>query len=152
MVSNKVFFRMIFGNKRWMFFIEFFQRKNGSVEFRDVVEYIVEREGNIDRKYRKSVYVSFMQMYLLKFEREGIVIFSRGRIIFFKVFDNVIFYMEVVQKNDISWSVFYVGFLVIFVFMVLWFGNVFFFFVVVIYLVVFVIQYRRMYFIVRLRE
>ncbi len=68
---------MILGNKRRMLLIEFLQRKNGSAELRDVVEYIAEREGNTDRKHRKSVYVSLMQTHLPKLEREGIVTFSR---------------------------------------------------------------------------
>lgn len=143
---------MILGNKRRMLLIEFLQRKNGSAELRDVVEYIAEREGNTDRKHRKSVYVSLMQTHLPKLEREGIVTFSRGRITLLKVPDNVTLYMEVVQKNDISWSVFYAGLSVIFALMALWLGNVLLLFAAVTYLVVSAIHHKRTYLIARPRE
>ncbi len=144
---------MILGNNRRMLLIEFLQRKNGSAELRDVVEYIAEKEGNTDRKHRKSVYVSLMQTHLPKLEREGgIVTFRRGTITLLKVPNNVTLYMEVVQKNDISWSVFYAGLSVIFALMAIWFGNVLLLFAAVTYLTVSVIHHKRTYLIARPKE
>ncbi len=136
---------VILGNKRRMLLIEYLQRSDGQAELRDVVEYIAEREGNTDRRHRKSVYVSLMQTHIPKLEREGIVAFERGVITLLKVPDNVTLYMEVVQRNDISWSAFYAGLSIIFLTMALWFGNILLIFASITYLIVAILQHMKTY-------
>lgn len=143
---------MILGNERRMLLIEFLQMRNGSAELRDIVEYIAEKEGNTDRKHRKSVYVSLMQTHIPKLEREGILTFERGVITLLQVPDNVTLYMEVVQKNDISWSVFYAGISFIFAITALWFGNFLLLIASLTYLLVAGIQHKRTYRIVQPRK
>ncbi|NJE42843.1 hypothetical protein [Thermococcus sp. GR6] len=106
---------MILGNDRRMLLIEFLQRQGGKAELRDLVEYIAEKEGDTDRRHRKSVYVSLVQTHLPKLERDGVVTFDRGVITLLKIPDNVTVYMELIKKNDISWSTFYMGASIIFI-------------------------------------
>jgi len=95
---------MILGNDRRMFIIEFLRKSNGKADLRDLVEYIAKKEGNTDRKHRKSVYVSLMQTHIPKMEREGIIEFSHGTIKLIQIPENVDVYMEIVNKNDIRWA------------------------------------------------
>ncbi|ASJ03515.1 hypothetical protein A3L09_09725 [Thermococcus profundus] len=140
---------MILGNERRMLLIEFLQMRNGKAELRDIVDYIAEREGNTDRKHRKSVYVSLMQTHIPKLEREGILTFERGVITLLRVPDNVTLYMEVVQRNDISWSAFYAGISFIFAVTALWFGNLLLLIASLTYLLIAGIQHKRTYRIVQ---
>ncbi|WP_297068659.1 hypothetical protein [Thermococcus sp.] len=100
---------MILGNDRRMLLIEFLKEKNGSADLRDLVNYIAEKEGNTNRKHRKSVYVSLIQTHLPRLEREGVIAFEHGTVTLLRIPNDVTVYMEVVKKNDISWSTFYIG-------------------------------------------
>ena len=100
---------VILGNNRRMLMIEYLQRKEGQAELRELVEFIAEREGDTDRKHRKSVYVSLVQTHIPKLEREGVITFEHGVITLLKIPNDVTVYMEVVKKNDISWNAFYMG-------------------------------------------
>lgn len=106
---------MILGNDRRIFVIEYLQKREGKADLRDVVEYIAEKEGNTERKHRKSIYVSLMQTHIPKMEREGVISYEHGMIKLIKVPLDVNLYMEVVSKNDISWSTFYIGTSLIFI-------------------------------------
>ncbi|ASJ07636.1 DUF7344 domain-containing protein [Thermococcus pacificus] len=143
---------MILGNERRMLLIEFLQMRNGRAELREIVEYIAEKEGNTDRKHRKSVYVSLMQTHIPKLEHEGVLTFERGVITLLQVPDNVTLYMEVVQRNDISWSTFYAGISFIFAITALWFGNSLLLFASLTYLLVAVVQHMKTYKVLRPRD
>ena len=106
---------MILGNDRRILVIEYLQKSEGKAELRDLVEYIAEKEGNTERKHRKSIYVSLMQTHIPKMQREGVISYEHGTIKLIKVPLNVNLYMEVVSKNDISWSTFYIGTSLIFI-------------------------------------
>ncbi|GAB6102893.1 hypothetical protein JCM16138_21160 [Thermococcus atlanticus] len=106
---------MILGNDRRILVIEYLQKREGKADLRDVVEYIAEKEGNTERKHRKSIYVSLMQTHIPKMEREGVISYEHGMIKLIKVPLDVNLYMEVVSKNDISWSTFYIGTSLIFI-------------------------------------
>ncbi|NJE13771.1 hypothetical protein [Thermococcus sp. LS2] len=95
---------MILGNDRRMLIIEYLQKCNGKAELRELVQYIAEKEGNTDRKHRKSVYVSLTQTHIPKMEREGIIEFKHGTIKLIQIPENVDVYMEIVNKNDIRWA------------------------------------------------
>ncbi len=113
----------ILGNDRRMLMIEFLQRREGRAELRDLVEFIAEREGDTDRRHRKSVYVSLVQTHIPKLEREGVVSFNRGVVTLLKIPEDVTVYMEVVNRHDISWSAFYTGTSLIFIAAGLLLGN-----------------------------
>ena len=152
MMASSASSSVILGNKRRMLMIEFLQMRNGRAELRDIVGYIAEKEGNTDRKHRKSVYVSLMQTHIPKLEREGVIAFERGIITLLQVPDNVTLYMEVVQRNDISWSTFYAGLSVIFLVTALWFGNLLLVFASLTYLIVAIFQHMKMYRILQPRD
>ncbi|ASJ01220.1 DUF7344 domain-containing protein [Thermococcus gorgonarius] len=148
MISNAPS-NVILGNERRMLLIKFLQMRNGRAELREVVEYIAEKEGNTDRKHRKSVYVSLMQTHIPKLEREGVLTFERGVITLLRVPDNVTLYMEVVGRNDISWSTFYAGISFIFALTALWFGNFLLLFASLTYFLVAVVQHEKTYRVLR---
>ncbi|WP_461864863.1 DUF7344 domain-containing protein [Thermococcus sp.] len=106
---------MILGNDRRILVIEYLQKREGKADLRELVEYIAEKEGNTERKHRKSIYVSLMQTHIPKMQREGVISYEHGTIKLIKVPLNVNLYMEVVSKNDISWSTFYIGTSLIFI-------------------------------------
>ncbi len=113
----------ILGNSRRMLMIEYLRSSEGMAELRDVVEYIAEREGNTTRRHRKSVYVSLVQTHIPKLEREGVITFNRGVVKLIRVPEDVTVYMETVNKNDISWSSFYIGLSLIFLAAAIYLGN-----------------------------
>jgi len=123
--------------------IEFLQQKEGHAELRDMVEFIAEREGDTDRKHRKSVYVSLVQTHIPKLEREGVITFEHGMITLLRIPDDVTVYMEVVNKHDISWSAFYMGTSVIFLIAGWYLGSLPLIFAAVIYLTISLVHHRK---------
>ncbi|WP_297500832.1 hypothetical protein [Thermococcus sp.] len=113
----------ILGNSRRMLMIEYLRSSDGRAELREVVDYIAEREGDTNRKHRKSVYVSLVQTHIPKLEREGVIDFNRGIVTLVRVPEDVTVYMETVNKNDISWSSFYIGLSLIFLTVAVYLGN-----------------------------
>ncbi len=134
---------VILGNSRRMLMIEFLQNREGRAELREVVDFIAEREGATDRKHRKSVYVSLVQTHIPKLEREGVISFERGTVTLLGIPDDVTVYMEVVKRNDISWSAFYAGTSLIFLLTGLYLGNVHLVFASLVYLFISVVHHRR---------
>ncbi|NJD98981.1 hypothetical protein E3E26_04155 [Thermococcus sp. LS1] len=134
---------MILGNDRRMLLIEFLQRQDGKAELRDLVEYIAEKEGDTDRRHRKSVYVSLVQTHIPKLEREGVVTFDHGVVTLLKIPDDVTVYMEVVKKNDISWSTFYMGTSIIFIIAGWYLGSMHLLLAAIVYLAMSVVHHRK---------
>ncbi|ASA76804.1 hypothetical protein [Thermococcus sp. 5-4] len=133
----------ILGNDRRMLMIEYLKEKDGRVELRELVEYIAEREGDTDRKHRKSVYVSLVQTHIPKLEREGVITFNHGVVTLLKVPDDVTVYMEVVNKHDISWSTFYMGTSVIFIIAGWYLGSMPLLLAAMVYLVISLVHHNR---------
>ncbi|ASJ08442.1 hypothetical protein A3L11_04010 [Thermococcus siculi] len=133
----------ILGNDRRMLMIEFLQQKDGHAELRDMVEFIAEREGDTDRKHRKSVYVSLVQTHIPKLEREGVITFDHGVITLLRIPDDVTVYMEVVNKHDISWSAFYMGTSVIFLIAGWYLGSLPLIFAALVYLAISLVHHRK---------
>ncbi|ASJ11658.1 MULTISPECIES: DUF7344 domain-containing protein [Thermococcus] len=134
---------VILGNTRRMMMIEFLQQREGHAELRELVEYIAEREGDTNRKHRKSVYVSLIQTHIPKLEREGVVTFNHGIVTLLKIPEDVTVYMEVVNKHDISWSTFYMGTSVIFIIAGWYLGSMSLLLAAMVYLVISIIHHRK---------
>jgi hypothetical protein len=134
----------ILGNPRRMLLVEYLRNSEGRAELRDVVDYIAQKEGDIDRKHRKSVYVSLVQTHIPKLEREGVVTFSRGVVTLIKVPEDVTVYMETVNKNDISWGSFYIGLSLIFLTAAVYLGNLHLAVASLVYTIVGVIHRHKM--------
>lgn len=133
----------ILGNDRRMLMIEFLQKRDGHADLRDVVEYIAAREGDTDRRHRKSVYVSLVQTHIPKLQREGVISFDRGVVTLLRIPEDVTVYMEVVNKHDISWSVFYMGSSVMFILAGLYLGSLPLIVTAVIYLIISLVHHSR---------
>lgn len=133
----------ILGNDRRMLMIEFLQKSDGHADLRDVVEYIAEREGDTARKHRKSVYVSLVQTHIPKLQREGVISFDRGVVTLLRIPEDVTVYMEVVNKHDISWSVFYMGSSIMFILAGLYLGSLPLIITAVIYLIISLVHHSR---------
>ena len=133
----------ILGNDRRMLMIEFLQQKEGHAELRDLVEFIAEREGDTDRKHRKSVYVSLVQTHIPKLEREGVITFDHGIITLLRIPEDVTVYMEVVNKHDISWSAFYMGTSLIFLVAGWYLGSLPLIFAALVYLAISLVHHRK---------
>jgi len=133
----------ILGNDRRMLMIEFLQKSNGHADLREVVEYIAEREGATDRRHRKSVYVSLIQTHIPKLQREGVVSFEHGVVTLLEIPEDVTVYMELVNKHDISWSVFYMGSSIMFIIAGLYLGSPPLIVTAVIYLIISLVHHSR---------
>ncbi|WP_148882843.1 DUF7344 domain-containing protein [Thermococcus aciditolerans] len=133
----------ILGNDRRMLMIEFLQGRDGHAELRDIVEYIAEKEGDTDRRHRKSVYVSLVQTHIPKLEREGVIAFNHGVVTLLKIPDDVTVYMEVVNKHDISWSAFYMGTSLIFIAAGWYLENLPLLLAAIVYLAISVVHHRK---------
>ncbi|QDA30693.1 hypothetical protein FH039_02375 [Thermococcus indicus] len=133
----------ILGNDRRMLMITFLQERDGHAELRDIVEYIAEKEGDTDRRHRKSVYVSLVQTHIPKLEREGVIAFNHGVVTLLKIPDDVTVYMEVVNKHDISWSAFYMGTSLIFIAAGWYLENPPLFLAAIVYLAISVVHHRK---------
>jgi hypothetical protein len=134
---------VILGNNRRMLMIEYLQEKAGQAELRELVEFIAEKEGATDRKHRKSVYVSLVQTHIPKLEREGVITFEHGVITLLQIPSDVTVYMEVVKKNDISWSGFYMGTSLIFLATGWYLGSFPLMFAALVYLLISMVHHRR---------
>ena len=133
----------ILGNDRRMLMIEFLQKSDGHADLREVVEYIAEREGDTDRKHRKSVYVSLVQTHIPKLQREGVISFDHGVVTLLRIPEDVTVYMEIVNKHDISWSVFYMGASLMFILAGLYLGSLPLIITAVIYLTISLVHHSR---------
>ncbi|NJE00534.1 hypothetical protein [Thermococcus sp. JdF3] len=133
----------ILGNDRRMLMIEFLQERDGHAELRDIVGYIAEKEGDTDRRHRKSVYVSLVQTHIPKLEREGVIAFNHGVVTLLKIPDDVTVYMEVVNKHDISWSAFYMGTSLTFIAAGWYLKNLPLLLAAIVYLAISVVHHRK---------
>ena len=136
---------MILGNERRTLLVRYLQSCDGKADLRDIVDFIAKEEGKVDRRHRKSVYVSLVQTHIPKMERAGMIRFDHHVVTLLKIPENVDVYMEVVEKHDISWSAFYAGISVIFGITGLWFNNIPLVVVSGIYLILSIIQHFRTY-------
>ncbi len=134
---------MILGNDRRILVIEYLQKREGRADLREVVEYIAEKEGNTERKHRKSIYVSLMQTHIPKMQREGIISYEHGTLRLIRVPPDVSLYMEVVSKNDISWSTFYIGTSLIFIAAGIFLNNIPLIIASIIYTLIALIQHQK---------
>lgn len=135
----------ILGNERRMLLVEYLQNREGKAELRDAVEFIAEREGNTGPKHRKSVYVSLIQTHIPKMEREGIISYHSGVVTLVEVPENVTVYMETVNKNDISWSSFYIAMSVMFALSAIFIKNLPLLAVSLVYLIVGIVNHKKNY-------
>ncbi|WP_297089768.1 hypothetical protein [Thermococcus sp.] len=133
----------ILGNDRRMLMIEYLKEKEGRAELRELVEYIAEREGDTNRRHRKSVYVSLVQTHIPKLEREGVITFNHGVVTLLKIPEDVTVYMEVVNKHDISWSTFYMGTSIIFIIAGWYLGSMPLLLAAVVYLGISIIHHKK---------
>jgi hypothetical protein len=115
---------MILGNQRRKLTVEYLSNSNGKAEIREIVDFISEREGIFSQKHKKSVYVSLVQTHIPKMRRAGIISLNGSVVELISVPEDVTVFMEVIGKNDISWSLFNAFSSIFFIFTAIYLKNI----------------------------
>ncbi|WP_234394311.1 hypothetical protein [Thermococcus piezophilus] len=72
------------------------------------------------------------------------VTFNHGVVILLRIPEDVTLYMEVVKKDDISWSTFYMGTSIIFTILGWYLGSIPLLFAALVYLGISIVHHRKM--------
>jgi DNA-binding transcriptional ArsR family regulator len=114
-LSKDVIFSML-SNQRRRHVLHYLKRNEGPATIRDLAEQIAAWENGIEiqelnYKQRKRVYTSLHQTHLPKLDDCGIVEYNRDRgvVTLTEKVGELNVYLEVVPKNDIPWSDYYLG-------------------------------------------
>jgi DNA-binding transcriptional ArsR family regulator len=114
-LSKDTIFSML-SNQRRRHVLHYLKRNTGPATIRDLAEQIAAWENGIDiqelsYKQRKRVYTSLHQTHLPKLDDCGIVEYNRDRgvVTLTDRVSELNVYLEVVPKNDIPWSDYYLG-------------------------------------------
>ena len=114
-LSRDTIFTML-SNQRRRYVIHFMKRNPGPIRIRDLAQQVAAWENGIEieeltYKQRKRVYTSLHQTHLPKLNDAGVVEYDRdrGTIALASGAAELDIYLDVVSKNDIPWSDFYLG-------------------------------------------
>ncbi len=114
-LSKDVIFSML-SNQRRRHVLHYLKRNDGPATIRDLAEQIAAWENGVEiqalnYKQRKRVYTSLHQTHLPKLDDCGIVEYNRDRgvVTLTEKVSELDVYLEVVPKNDIPWSDYYLG-------------------------------------------
>ncbi|MBE8538575.1 DUF7344 domain-containing protein [Geoglobus acetivorans] len=100
----------IISNERRKLLLRYLLHNNGRATLEDVITYICEKEGDPQKRNRKSVYISLKQTHIPKLERARIVYYDRSSNMLHleeRYLNDVKMYIEFVEGGDISWSKYY---------------------------------------------
>ncbi|MBB6647620.1 DUF7344 domain-containing protein [Halobellus ruber] len=114
-LSTEVIFTTL-SNRRRRYVLHYLAQVGESVRIRDLSEQIAAWENRIDRpavtpKQRKRVYTALHQTHLPMMDRLGVVAYDRdrGTIATTEHLDTFEIYLDVVPRDDIPWSQFYLA-------------------------------------------
>jgi DNA-binding transcriptional ArsR family regulator len=114
-LSKDIIFSML-SNQRRRHVLHYLKRNDGPAKIRDLAEQIAAWENGVEiqelnYKQRKRVYTSLHQTHLPKLDDCGIVEYNRDRgvVTLTDRVSELDVYLEVVPKNDIPWSDYYLG-------------------------------------------
>lgn len=106
----------VLSNRRRRYAVHALKREGGAAELGDVAEQVAAWEYDVDVEQvsydeRKRVYTALQQSHLPLMDEVGIVDFDKNRGVVQPTdsLDDIEVYMEVVQGNEIPWSVYYLG-------------------------------------------
>lgn len=103
-------------NRRRRFVIHYLRRTDSRVGLGTLAEHVAAWEDGIDvaavgADARKNVYTSLQQFHLPKMEDLDLVVFDRraGEVTLTDAADDIDVYLEVVDRYDAPWSLYYLG-------------------------------------------
>jgi len=106
----------VLSNRRRRFTIHYLQRNGARAALGTIAEHVAAWEDGVDvaavgSAARKNVYTSLQQFHLPKMEDLNLVRFDRraGEVELTDAAAAVDVYMEVVARNDVPWSLYYLG-------------------------------------------
>lgn len=106
----------VLSNRRRRFVIHYLRRSDARTPLGTLAEHVAAWENGVDiasvgSDARKNVYTSLQQFHLPKMEDLGLVVFDRraGEVELTGEADDVEVYLEVVEGNDVPWSLYYLG-------------------------------------------
>jgi len=98
-------------NFRRRAFIKILKDLGGEAHIREVVRRIAKFEGKEnDRKVIKSIHVSLLQTHIPRLERAGIISYHSGVIKLIELPLELEYYIEIVERGDIPWCIYYLVF------------------------------------------
>jgi hypothetical protein len=114
-LSKDVLFDIL-SNPRRRHALHYLKQRDGPVAVGEMAETLAAWEhgttrSGITSKQRKRVYTSLYQSHLPKMERAGVVEYDRprGMVDLTAAAGELEIYLDVVARNDVPWSVFYLG-------------------------------------------
>ena len=103
-------------NQRRRFVLHFLQDADGTAALSDLAEQVAAWENDtevaaISASERKTVYTSLQQFHLPKMDDLGVVAFDRreGEVALTEAADRLDIYLEVVDRYDVPWGLYYTG-------------------------------------------
>jgi hypothetical protein len=115
-LSRDETFEML-SNRRRRFIIHYLQDRAEPVSLSDLAEQVAAWENDVDiarisASERKTVYTSLQQFHLPKMDETGVVEFDQraGEVTLTDAARGLDLYLEVVDRYDIPWSFYYLGF------------------------------------------
>ena len=100
----------IIQNPRRRLFIKVLVKLGGEASLRELVRRIAKMMGDPDdKKLVKNIYISMIQTHIPKMERAGLIRYDRanGTVYLLKLPRELRYYLEIVEKGDIPWNVYY---------------------------------------------
>jgi hypothetical protein len=106
----------LLADRRRRYTLHYLMQRRESVPLREVAEQVAAWENAkaidaLGSQERKRVYIALYQSHLPSMDREGIVEYDRdaGMVSLAPSFTDVDIYLEAVPRNDVPWSVYYLG-------------------------------------------
>ena len=106
----------LLADRRRRYALHYLMQRGEPVTLRELAEQVAawENEKPVDAlgsQERKRVYIALYQSHLPSMDREGVVEYDadRGEVALAPAFADVDIYLEAVPRNDVPWSVYYLG-------------------------------------------
>lgn len=113
--SNEHIYGLL-ADRRRRYALHYLMQQGEPVTLRDLAEQVAAWENDkpieeLRSQERKRVYIALYQSHLPSMDREGIVEYDsdRGEVALSSTFTDVDIYLEAVPRNDVPWSVYYLG-------------------------------------------
>lgn len=106
----------LLADRRRRYALHYLMQRGEPVALRELAEQVAAWENDkpieaLGSQERKRVYIALYQSHLPSMDREGIVSYDsdRGEVALAPEFADVDIYLEAVPRNDVPWSVYYLG-------------------------------------------
>ncbi|MDX1744669.1 MAG: hypothetical protein R3324_01920 [Halobacteriales archaeon] len=106
----------LLADRRRRYALHYLMQRGEPVTLRDLAEQVAAWENRkpadqLGAQERKRVYIALYQSHMPSMDREGVVEYDadRGEIALAPAFADIDIYLEAVPRNDVPWSVYYLG-------------------------------------------